>query len=428
MREREGKRRASYVRDKRAGLAESGFLEVSDPGVYPTFTLAPRPASGNLNYTDAEYFIVEVQANAYSTATSYLDTITLRYQGTLPTPTPTATPTVTPTNTLTPTTTPVPSYNIRYSNELGQTSSNWSVDETGYIQTAVQTVGEAFQIQLNTSTPQNAFNRVLTNGADPQYVYFFKAEGNSSNVTIFYPTELSKPNFAVTVAVGGCLTVNNNGLPRTVVCNWGTQPGQSAPYPIHAIVHELGHVFTNRSIISSTDTHESTRGLLYAALHGTFSGNCTPAFAPINNPDPFAGMVFSESACETINDLRNADGLVMGIIASTSSWVRGERGWGSGPDNVFTPFQQHPLDVFPSDPPDTQVDETAADMFLNWVYRRRTNNPPTYQTTVPGTWEGFSNQQWLNNAAGGDDFNYPGDARFEWMNRVMNQIYSLKGW
>ncbi|MDX2160828.1 MAG: hypothetical protein SF162_05840, partial [bacterium] len=95
---------ASYVRDKRAGLAESGFVEVSDPGLYPTFTLAPRPASGNLNYTDAEYFIVEVQSNAYSTATSYLDTITLRYQGTLPTPT----PTVTPTATVTPTPTVLP--------------------------------------------------------------------------------------------------------------------------------------------------------------------------------------------------------------------------------------------------------------------------------------------------------------------------------
>ncbi|MDX2161773.1 MAG: hypothetical protein SF162_10645 [bacterium] len=92
---------ANYVREKRMGLAESGFLEVSDPGIYPTFTLAPRPASGSLNYTDAEYFIVEVQANAYSTATVYLDTITLHYTGTLPTPTATLTPTVTPTPTAT---------------------------------------------------------------------------------------------------------------------------------------------------------------------------------------------------------------------------------------------------------------------------------------------------------------------------------------
>jgi len=339
-----------------------------------------------------------------------------------PTPLATDTPTSTVTPTATPTATPIPSFSIRYSNELGQPSSNWSVNETGYIQTAVQHVGEAFQIQLNASSAQEAFNRVMTNGADPQYVYFFKADGTSGSVTIVYPPELSKQNFAVNVAVGGCLTVNNNGLPRTIVCNWAAP----AQYPIHAIVHELGHVFTNRSIISSTNTDESTRGLLYAAIGGTYSGVCTSAFAPTNNPDPFAGMVFNISRCERIND--GQGDVVMGRLQQTGSWVRGERGWGSGPDNVFTPFQQHPFDVFPNDQPDTQVDETAADMFLNWVYRRRTNNPPTYQTTVPNNWEGFSNEQWVNNGAGSNDYDYPGDARFEWMNRVMNQIFALKGW
>jgi hypothetical protein len=335
------------------------------------------------------------------------------------TPTPTPTPTTTPTAV-------AETYKIRFSNELGQTASGWSSGEIGYIETGVQIVGEAFQIQLNAPSPQNAFNRVMVNGADPQYIYFFKADGTSSSVTIVYPPELNKPNFAVNVTAGGCLTVNNNGLPRTIVCNWATP----AQYPVHAIVHELGHVFTNRSIIAnSTNIDESTRGLLYAAIASTYSGICTPAFNNANNPNPFAEMVFDVSRCESINDSRGQNGIVMGRLVG-GAWVRGERGWGSGPDNIFTEFQQHPLDftLFLNDPPDTVVDETAADMFLNWVYRRRTNNPPTYRTTVPGIWEGFRNQEWSNNGGGSDDFNYPGDARFEWMNRVMNQIFTLKGW
>jgi hypothetical protein len=193
----------------------------------------------------------------------------------------------------------------------------------------------------------------------------------------------------------------------------------------------LGHVFTNRSVLpSSSDATERDNGLLFAAVNGTFSGNCSSSFDETNSPDPFSNMTFEISSCSSINDVRGSEGLVMGRRVS-EGWRRGERGWGSGPDNIYSPFQQHPPDHpdFLSDDDPIRVDETAADMFLNWVYRRRTNNPPSYAVAVPGSWEGFLNLGWLNNATSGTaDPNYPGDARFEWMNRVISHIFSLKGW
>lgn len=117
----------------------------------------------------------------------------------------------------------------------------------------------------------------------------------------------------------------------------------------------------------------------------------------------------------------------MGITES-SSWSRGERGWGSGPDNVLTPFQQDPLEFFGTTDTTAQVDETAADMFLNWVYRKFTDTFGVFYTTAPGTWQGFLNVSWRNNSSATTDDNFPGDARYEWMNNVMAQIFSLKGW
>jgi hypothetical protein len=338
----------------------------------------------------------------------------------------TLTPTPPPTATATPTPPPV-SYGIRL-------STGWTSSEQTAIQTAVQNVAEAFRIQLGISSSVEAFNRVMVNGNDPQYVYFFKANAPSESVTIVYPPELNKPNHTVTVDFPGCLAVNSNELPRTIVCNWGTSAGQTALYPEHAIVHELGHTFSNRSQLLTSPNPQEQRGLLFAAVQGTYSGACSPNFLPPthpdvadpNAPDPFDNMEFTDSTCDGIADLTG--GNVMGIDTG-GTWQRGKRGWGSGPDNIFTPFQQHPPGKFTGESSDTRVDETAADMFLNWVYRRRTNNPPSYQVTEPGTWDGFKNLSWVGNVTTGvTDGKFTGDARFEWMNRVMNRIFSVKGW
>jgi len=79
------------------------------------------------------------------------------------------------------------------------------------------------------------------------------------------------------------------------------------------------------------------------------------------------------------------------------------------------------------------LEEEAADMFLNWVYRTISNIPFTYLDPlgVPGTWNGFRNQSWGtygSNTYTGSDSTYPGDARLEWMQIVIQNIFDEKGW
>jgi hypothetical protein len=314
---------------------------------------------------------------------------------------------------------------VRISNELGTSSSNWNPTEISQIQEAARIVGEAFDIAMpnsNVVTSQEAFYRVMANGETFPYVYFYKANGTSANVTIKYPPG-TLADQTVAVAIGGCLTFNS--VPRTIVCNWSAT--NRSNFPVHAFVHELGHVFTNRSkLATSSNPAEMNTGLLYAAVDNTQSGSCSLSFSPSNL---FQSTAFPGTSCIYIVDSRGGQGVVMGRVNrnNTTVWIRGERGWGSGPDNRFTPFQLHPPDVFANESIQTQVDETAADMFLNWVYRRRLSTP--IRTTVPGTWDGFLNISWDNNIdPGASDANYPGDARFDWMNIIMNQIITLKNW
>lgn len=117
-----------------------------------------------------------------------------------------------------------------------------------------------------------------------------------------------------------------------------------------------------------------------------------------------------------ITDKNILTGIVMGT--TNDGWQRGVRGWGSAPNSIFTKYQQHPPGQFPDDNLDTQVHEAAADMFLNWVYRKTSDSSSTLYTEVPGTWEGFRNID----GQGQNDPTYPGDARFEWMEKQMGAI------
>jgi len=259
-----------------------------------------------------------------------------------------------------------------------------------------------------------------------------------------------KVNGTVTVQFRGCQTFQgsndaDNPTLRTIVCN-GTDPVNQ-----YTLVHELGHIFDNRSTLPNQEL-----GALFQAVEGTYNGNC-PEFlrnerADLDEDgkgDPIIDFTadapgFFGSSCTRIAGYVNlaADpsdqelNVVMGRInvGTTTRWARGERGWGSGPDNVFTNFQQHPPDfpIFQDDDDLTRIDETAADMFLNWAYRRVTNNPPSiaFQDSdqVPGNWEGFKNRSWIGNSSGSDDNSFPGDARFRWVTIVMQQIFSEKDW
>jgi hypothetical protein len=103
------------------------------------------------------------------------------------------------------------------------------------------------------------------------------------------------------------------------------------------------------------------------------------------------------------------------------------------PNATPFPFQQNPC-TFPNWETTAtdvgrvaEIEEAAADMFLNWVYRTITNISPLLKTEVPGSWSGYRNMDWRNNAEANDD-SYPGDARLEWMQIVMDNIFDEKGW
>jgi len=139
-------------------------------------------------------------------------------------------------------------------------------------------------------------------------------------------------------------------------------------------------------------------------------------------------------------------GVFKSILCPTlpDTWDRGTRGWGSGPAStynscgvaqtrVLTDFQQH------SPPYDATVnpqDETAADMFLNWVYRVA---DPEVLTTNPNASTGFKNISWnpadkVPNSAttcdsvGCADSGNPGEARFNWMQDKLTAIFSAHSW
>lgn len=140
--------------------------------------------------------------------------------------------------------------------------------------------------------------------------------------------------------------------------------------------------------------------------------------------------------------------IVMGPILACplgNNWLRGERGWGSGPGSTygsnpnlcapqaknFTDFQQNPAPyATPNAPGSESSDETAADMFLNWVYRRIGRQAGVVSPEI----EGFLNRSWSVpsgchvQSAGCPDSTNPGDARMTWMNTVMGQIFNAHGW
>lgn len=116
-------------------------------------------------------------------------------------------------------------------------------------------------------------------------------------------------------------------------------------------------------------------------------------------------------------------------------WTRGQRGWGSvdpTADNgqSISLYQQNPSD---------QPVEAAADMFLNWVYRRTTDTAPTNISADPlsgitpqdtcnyaqtGNWMGFQNID----RTGASDTTKPGNTRYWWMESVMTIIFNQQQW
>ncbi|KAB2893767.1 MAG: hypothetical protein F9K28_07400 [Bacteroidetes bacterium] len=296
------------------------------------------------------------------------------------------------------------------------TKKEWSISELGEILAGVQATATIFS-DFSTRTPSlqpiEAFRTVMDTprGNDPTNFWL-----------TFVRTSTQR---------GYCQTDNNT---KTVTCygtillNPDNTPSQVTRY---TVVHELGHVFDDKSntIKSLTDY--------------------------ISETDSIAQQIIID-----------ARGTVMGVTRCTLSgdtvWIRGERGWGSGPGSDYTaiplggtnapddvcgtPTRSHTTNFQQNAAPYTggnnHFGETAADMFLNWVYSAFSDRSWKPRDMVPNSNPLVSchdiptgcMETALNK--GGT----PGTARFNWMNStqlitgtnrpkgIMRQIFGEHNW
>lgn len=335
-----------------------------------------------------------------------------------------------------------------------ETDYEWTEGEIHEIYAGVISTAASFALISSSQLPPPALFRTIVNEGDTlPYIVLYKGvvdtpELHHLAVTFTMP-DPSDPTGTNTLTIsfgdqeeeavtnGGCRTFQGSGSapqppaakPRMIVCNSldlivpggglilaGVEVLQSnPPFTQYVLVHEFGHIFNNRTRASDPNATDYL-GKLYEAVDETHSNDCADSSG---NPTGYC-----------ITD--NSNGVVMGFVFD--GWTRGSRGWGSGPANIFTDFQQHPEDYFLSrDNLEARLDETGADMFLNWIYRKLNNNPPSYQV-VPGNWQGFVNKSWNPKetgcyvSAGCPDSDYSGDARFIWMNGKMAKIFQEMGW
>ncbi len=307
----------------------------------------------------------------------------------------------------------------------------WTLEELQEALEGVQHIANAFR-QISTRPPDVTPQAIFQNVLGP--VMLIRAERDPSGKR------------------GYCQTDNSAG----VIGCWGqfVEPDNMTLIPVsnfeYTIVHEFGHVLDPRVGGIQIGNENITRF--------------------VNLMD--SGVVIVD--CDGRRMMGEAVALssVPPVIDQTTVWKRGESGWGSGPArNGNTPntprrvtmFQQNALLVehqyiqyypigtnteyvdYQPDPigPNGQgpaklrrVEEAAADMFLNWVYRREVQGavPEQVDCSSLPTWngEGFLNRTRENGQGGVTGLDaqqqQPGEQRYVWMDSRMRVIFSLKGW
>jgi hypothetical protein len=323
-----------------------------------------------------------------------------------PTATPSATPAVTPNPGC------IPSSILQQYNVCA--TGTWSAAEISMLEQAVQRIGSAFLAHFGGSSAPSAFG------------------------TVFYTATKNRITFD---RIGGgdpYCTTNTNPAPPDLARI--TCAGTTLQLSAHTIVHEFGHAFVGRTAAGTPS---------YRARIET----------PGEDPNDPTGRILDEN-----NDF------VMGRRGVTyngityDDWARSQRfapsgnidnGWSSAAafpgrcdgrqGHAFNPaapplFQQNACDVAPwlyaTSPYNNtiqiiEVEEAAADMFLNWVYRRTSNG-----NGWSSPWEGFQNRLWETDgngnicpaATGCPDPGNSGDARYGRMNQIMTELESQFGW
>jgi len=291
------------------------------------------------------------------------------------------------------------------------TSGSWTQTELDEILAGVTAMGQAFAVLAQDGLAPNVKFKQVMGVESPTGVT------DQGVITLIKDTSTNPY----------CIVNNGN---RTITCgNLLSTTGQPLPMTRYVIVHEMGHVFDNQS---ARNNNVPLRD--YIAVTGIT--------LPLYDDNGFLVMGnFGSGDCPTL----------------PATWGRGERGWGSGPGSTykpnppyyglynhdicglpdeqnFTTFQQHPAPYL-SDP----YQETAADMFVNWVFR-----------TIYGSGNGFLDRTWkptdsdpitgqacniisvggitvgCSSTVRGNEAS--GQARFDRMNLDTNSIFTAHGW
>ena len=298
------------------------------------------------------------------------------------------------------------------------------------------TLIELEQVLIGVQNTAAAFNSVQngnTSGTSQQAKQLFRNIMASNNTDVLYMIRVnSNGGFTYNSGVGdSCIGTAGEGCVENSYSSIGFygqfyEPEGSAlfveNYIQHVVVHELGHRFDNQTGSVSVDLRVENR-LTMNVIH--------PFYPDINQlnvalkgcgVDGVFGPVTQQDGTET-----NDDDTVLGYFFD--GWTRGSRGWGT----IAKPLsptgqpegQQELFQINPSNDPS----EAAADMFLNWVYRRNTYGAPDW--FVPenpqsrcngpsdiGQWQGFRNIDQLGNL----DTSLPGNTRYLWMDNFMGMI------
>lgn len=275
------------------------------------------------------------------------------------------------------------------------TAGTWGLtpaDEIAMIEAGVSKTALALQAQFGGATPQDAFKRVMIASG------FTRIIVNTSGTYCETSSSFANVQAQITCYNGNILSE-------------------------YTVVHELGHVFTYRM-----GGAQPTPGTYYH-----FFSN-----PPITTTPGVLGPLLDNQNLIVFGPRVVLLTVAPGATANTTpqgDWVRGNRGWGSPavtPPAIPCPFQQNsfvvsdwvirtstPTPNSPGATPEpldtiliTEIDETAADMFLNWVYRRNGQG-------------GFINANWIDVVVPPGNCtvtpqpmppgNDPGDARFKYM-------------
>jgi hypothetical protein len=270
-------------------------------------------------------------------------------------------------------------------------AGSWTTPQLTAIVEAVRDTAIALAVQstFNSAStddsPRDTFRRVMT-----------LARPNSTDSGIEF-------NYTGSTSTPYCITNKSaSPLEARITCGGGFTITK------YTLVHELGHVFVDRA------------SSFYTQLESAAVRDANP-----NNNGPHA--VFGGGFTDR---------------TGASDWRRGERGWGSPraqigrcdgsipvPTPILAPsdFQQNPCDIVDSQYPFaqngplrvTEIEEAAADMFLNWVYKAQGNG-------------GFLNRDWSGCLpAGCDDLvtgDVTGDTRMNWMSSTLSSIFANSQW